>query len=319
MKTIDAIKNHIDLVLNNYNLPPVTDKNHFKGECPICGRKGKFRIDNKDSRGTWICSCGAGDIWKLLELTQGKDFKTLAREIDQLIGNTYQHQQQSPQPVQEYRSRVITHFSTLLPLRDTPAQQYLANRGIYELPLAHIRFYPQEKTRDGVFQSMWAIATDDKGAGCYLHRTFLDNGKKADIGINKKMRSLQDENYLKITRSIAIRMFPVTTTLGVAEGIETALSCKQIYGCNTWSTLNSGFMRKFRAPSGVKHLIVFADNDKNGAGLAAAFECGHRNILHNNDVEQVSIRWPDNGDFNDMLLTGAKVYQHQLSNSKGGF
>lgn len=315
LKTVEAVRGRWPEIFQHYDLPPVTGKNHFKGECPVCGRKGKFRIDNKDGRGEWICTCGAGDGWKLLELTQEKDFKTLAREIDQLIGNSYQPQTQQtkPAPVQDYRSRVITKFSTLTPLRETAAQQYFASRGIHELPATHIRFNCEEKTSDGVFQSVWAVATDDKGAGCYLHRTFLDDGKKAAIQASKKMTKLQDDGYLNFTGSVAIRMFPVSTTLGVAEGIETALSCKQIYGCNTWSTLNSGFLRKFRAPKGVKHLIIFADSDANGAGLAAAFECGHRNILSNNDVEMVSVRWPEFGmDFNDMLQHGSKVFQQQL-------
>jgi len=316
MKTVEAVLGRWPEIFSHYKLPPITGKNHFKGECPICGRKGKFRIDNKDNRGTFICTCHSGDGWKLLELTQGKDFKTLAREIDQLIGNSYQRQQQTAQPVQEYRSRVITKFSTILPLRDTPAQQYLSSRGIHDLPATHVRFNPQEKTHEGTFQSIWSIATDDRGGGCYLHRTFLNGGKKADITANKKMTKLQDDNYLNFAGSVAIRMFPVSSTLGVAEGIETSLSCKQIYGCNTWSTLNSSFLKKFRAPDGVKHLIIFADNDPNGAGLAAAFECGHRNILHNNDVEMVSVRWPEKGDFNDMLMDGAKVFQHQLTRSK---
>jgi putative DNA primase/helicase len=45
---------------------------------------------------------------------------------------------------------------------------------------------------------------------------------------------MQEENYLEYARSVAIRMFPVSSTLGIAEGIETALSCYQIYGVNTW-------------------------------------------------------------------------------------
>lgn len=312
MKTVAAVLGRWPEVFAYYKLPPITGKNHFKGECPICGRKGKFRIDNKDGRGTFICTCNSGDGWKLLELTQGKDFRTLAREIDQLIGNSYQQTAKDIHPDREYRSRVISKFSALPPLRETAAQHYLAGRGIHELPATHIRFNPEEKTQEGVFQSVWSIATDDKGAGCYLHRTFLDGDRKAAITANKKMTRMQDENYLSFAGSVAIRMFPVSSTLGIAEGIETALSCRQIYGCNTWSTMNSGFLAKFRAPKGVKHLIIFADSDANGAGLAAAFECGHRNILHNNDVETVSIRWPETGDFNDMLLNGSKVFQQQL-------
>ena len=32
------------------------------GPCPMCGGKDRFRFDDKNGRGTWICSqCGAGD------------------------------------------------------------------------------------------------------------------------------------------------------------------------------------------------------------------------------------------------------------------
>lgn len=316
MKTVEAVKGRWPEVFNYYKLPPITQKSHFKGECPICGRKGKFRIDNKDNRGTYICTCGSGDGWRLLELTQGKDFKTLAREIDNLIGNTFQHHQvvkTTDTDIEHYRTRVIRKFATLSSLRNTPSSAYFASRGIYSLPTHHVRFNNYETLPEGKYQSVWSIATDDKGVGCYLHRTILQGEIKADITNNKLLKKLHSDDYLSFATSVAIRMFPVSSTLGIAEGIETALSCKQVYGCNTWSTLNSGFMKKFRAPEGVRHLIIFADCDKNGAGLAAAFECGNKNILSRNDVEKVSIRWPETGDFNDMLLNGAKVYQQILS------
>ena len=58
--------------------------------------------------------------------------------------------------------------------------------------------------------------------------------KKADIGASaKRQKSLQEDNYLDHARSVAIRMFPVASTLGIAEGIETALSAHQIYKVNT--------------------------------------------------------------------------------------
>lgn len=127
------------------------------------------------------------------------------------------------------------------------------------------------------------------------------------------MNSLQNDSYLTGAQSVAIRMFPCSDVLGIAEGIETALSCKQIYKCNTWSTLNAGFMRKFKAPKGVKHLYIFADSDTNGTGLASAFECGNKNILANNDVEKVIVRWCEKGDFNDLLQHGQTVYEWVLS------
>ena len=137
----------------------------------------------------------------------------------------------------------------------------------------------------------------------------LEGDRKAPLGESaKRQKSLQEDNYLEYARSVAIRMFPVSSTLGIAEGIETALSCYQIYGVNTWAVMNSNFMKKFRAPAGVKHLVIFADMDKHSAtGQAAAFECAHANLMAKNDLVKVSIRWPDNGDFNDMLMNGDQV------------
>lgn len=49
-----------------YGLPGITGKNHLKEECPLCGRTGKFRCDDKDGTGSYICVCGSGDGWALL-------------------------------------------------------------------------------------------------------------------------------------------------------------------------------------------------------------------------------------------------------------
>ncbi|WP_319940536.1 primase-helicase zinc-binding domain-containing protein, partial [Xenorhabdus littoralis] len=87
MKTAEAVIGRWPEIFAYYKLPPVTGKHHFKGKCPICSRKGKFRIDDLGGRGTFICSCGErGDGWRLLTLTQGKDYRTLADEIDVLLG-----------------------------------------------------------------------------------------------------------------------------------------------------------------------------------------------------------------------------------------
>lgn len=322
MKTTDAVIGRWPEIFDYFGLPAVTGKRHYKGECPVCGGKGKYRCDDLEGSGSWICTCGRGDGWKLLDLTQKKPFAELAREIDELIGNQYQpeHGDAAPKPRESVKIRkgVIAKFGSLVGLRGTGAEQYLNSRGINRLPADWVKFNALEKTPYGDKQAMWALATDDKAKPCYLHRTFLDGAHKADIPTQKRMLSLQEDSYLEHAGSVAIRMFPVASTLGIAEGIETALSCQQIYNCNTWAVLNTSLMKRFRAPSGVKHLVIFADCDDNGAGHAAAWECGHRNIISkNNDVQQVSIRWPgrDDGgscDFNDMLMTGAKVYEWPL-------
>ncbi|SFO05686.1 toprim domain-containing protein, partial [Xenorhabdus japonica] len=71
--------------------------------------------------------------------------------------------------------------------------------------------------------------------------------------------------------------------------------------------MNAGHMAKFIAPRGVNHLIIFADNDWNATGEAAAYACANKNLLANNDIEKVSVRYPDLGDFNDLLQQGCQA------------
>ena len=311
MRTVDAVKGQWGKVFNDYKLPPITGKHHFKGKCPVCGQKGKFRIDNKDGSGSYICVCGSGSGWRLLELTQRKDFRTLAREVDLIIGNshTVNHMVKPESEKTVFRERVLQKYQTLSGLKDTNAQAYFNRRGLTVLPANNVRFCASERE----YCAIYSLATDSKNTPCYLHRTILDGDKKAAIDAPKKMNSLQDDHYVEYAQSIAVRLFPLTSTLGIAEGIETALSCTQIYKCHTWSTLNATFMKKFIAPAGVEHLIIFADRDKNGTGQAAAYWCANRNLLSNNDVKKVSIRWPEKGDFNDVLVHGLKVYEDILT------
>lgn len=310
MKTVEAAIGHWAMIFEHYGLPPITGKNHFKGKCPLCDSIGKFRIDNRDGAGTWICTCGSGDGLKLVTETQGKPFNEVCREIDALIGNTFRRDKvPETSDASKLRRKVLNNFAKMSPLRGTSGAEYLNSRGIYQLPAEAVRLNPKQRHNGRVYQSIYSLATDDKGELCYLHQTLLDGAKKADIGASaKRQKSLQEDNYLDHARSVAIRMFPVASTLGIAEGIETALSAHQIYKVNTWATMTANFMKKFRVPAGVKHLIIFADRDETSAtGLAAACECAHANLMAKNDLQRVSVYWPDHDDFNNMLMNGDQV------------
>ncbi|EHB3804655.1 DNA primase [Salmonella enterica subsp. enterica serovar Bonariensis] len=315
MKTTEAVIGRWSEVFKAFGLPPVTGKKHWAKECPLCSRKGKYRCDDKDGRGTWICSCGNGDGWKLLTLTQQKNIAELYAEVDQIIGNTWEEKGNPPQKitktVDQERAAVLHQFSRMPMLKDTPAQRYLNSRGIFTLPSSDASRYCASQVVSGGkgrLQAIWSLVTDGKLNLCYLHRTLLDGEKKAQVDTAKKQMALQDDAMIKLASSIAIRLFPVASTLGIAEGIETALSCKQLYSVSTWSVINANFMAKFVAPPGVTHLIIFTDMDPHSAtGHAAACTCAHKNLLAKNDVQKVSVRWCDGGDFNDMLMNGDQV------------
>ncbi|EAR6352922.1 DNA primase [Salmonella enterica] len=316
MKTTTAVIGRWPEVFKAFGLPPVTGKNHFKGECPVCGKTGKYRCDDQNGRGTWICSCGNGDGWSLLTRTQQKTIRELYDEVDRIIGNNYSHtdnnqvQQTEPDKISRRHDSVMRRFGTLVPLRGTDGERYLQRRGINVLPSPDaVRYEKNQALRTGgAFQALWSLVTDSQSRACYLHRTLLDGDKKAPVTETKKAWKLQEDSVLSHSESQAIRLFPVASTLGIAEGIETALSCKQVYQINTWSVVNADLMKKFRVPAGVKHLVIFADMDPNSAtGHAAAFACAHSNILAKNDLLSVSVRWCDSGDFNDFLINGDQV------------
>ncbi|MFL7749490.1 toprim domain-containing protein [Raoultella ornithinolytica] len=314
MNTKQAAIGRWSEIFEYYGLPAITGKNHFKGECPLCGRKGKYRCDNKNGTGSYICVCGSGDGWALLSGFTGKEFKVLAAEVDQVIGNEYTSDRTRVNPARtslaQQREKVSRKFAKLTPLRGTGADSYLKARGINSLPAESVRYCDKQPVDGKNLQAIYALATDDKGELCYLHRTLLDGDKKANTGGSaKKMMKLQEDNYLEYAKSVAIRLFPVASTLGIAEGIETALSCHQITKCHTWATMNTAFMKKFRVPAGVKNLIIFADADSNAAGLAAAHVCAEANLKAKNDLETVSVRWPKQGDFNDLLVNGSEVFE----------
>ena len=179
---------------------------------------------------------------------------------------------------------------------------YLNNRGIKSMPEHSVRFGENKKG----FDALVSIVSDENNVPCYVHLTYLKDGKKAPIDNAKILKSLQNDNVLIQSKSLAVKMFKAGKILGIAEGIETALSARDRYGLPVWSVCNAGFMRKFLAPVGVEKLVIYADNDYSGTGLAAAFDCANKNFMNrkNTTLKEIEIIWLDSiGDFNDNELT----------------
>ncbi|WP_421247190.1 DUF927 domain-containing protein [Aeromonas jandaei] len=57
------------------------------GPCPVCGGKDRFRLDDKEGRGTFFCNgCGAGDGLDLVAKATGKPIKEAAAMVAPLVG-----------------------------------------------------------------------------------------------------------------------------------------------------------------------------------------------------------------------------------------
>lgn len=169
MKTAEAAKGRWPEILEHFGLPPITGKNHYRGECPVCGARGKFRIDDRDGAGTWICVCGSGDGMKLVTLTQGKPFNEICTEIDRLIGNDYQRVKiPVTSSATSLRKRVLSKFSKLEALRGTSGAAYLNSRGILTFLLRRSGSMPGRDTT-GVYSSLfipWRLTIKGSCAIC---------------------------------------------------------------------------------------------------------------------------------------------------------
>ncbi|HAT7714476.1 TPA: DNA primase [Enterobacter hormaechei subsp. steigerwaltii] len=56
--------------------------------CPVCGGSDRFRFDDKEGRGTWLCNqCGAGDGLKLVEKVFGVKPSEAAQKVSAVTGN----------------------------------------------------------------------------------------------------------------------------------------------------------------------------------------------------------------------------------------
>jgi putative DNA primase/helicase len=96
----------------------------------------------------------------------------------------------------------------------------------------------------------------------------------------------------------AVRLGKASEVLGIAEGVETALSAMQLTGIPCWASLGSNRMARVAIPDCVRELHVFGDNDEPGRKAAAQVV-----DLHTDIGRKVVVRYPPKGsvDWNDAL------------------
>ncbi len=151
----------------------------------------------------------------------------------------------------------------------SPAKAYLESRGILAASSA-LRFHPRTplgpKGRTRLLPAMIAAVSLDEGP-IAVHRTFLSGNAKADFDKPKRALGSLGE--------AAVRLFaPASGKLGLAEGIESAMSAYALTGIPVWATLGNERFGLVSVPESVTELHLFVDHDAGGElaasrGLAA--------------------------------------------------
>ena len=186
-------------------------------------------------------------------------------------------------------------------LADSPAARYLAGRAITTSspdlrflrrtplgPKGAVRFLP----------AMVAAVRNDAGV-LALHRTFLDPAGQGLARFDGPKRALGSLG------SGAVRLaFPRGGRLGLAEGIETALSAMQLFGIPCWATLGNERFGLVTIPESVRELHLFVDND---AGGVLADERAHE--AYACEGRRIATRRPErtDDDWNDVLMRRVRV------------
>jgi predicted P-loop ATPase len=184
------------------------------------------------------------------------------------------------------------------PLAGTVAERYLQARGLRDPASPDLLFNPDLAdfdTRRG-WPGMVARVRDGAGEPTGgIHRTFLldDGSGKAPAG--KKM--------LGPVAGGSVRLFAIGDDghLGIAEGIETALAARAIFGIPTWAALSADGLRKWEWPPDIKRVTIFADAGDAGQQAAAALA----ERLNLAGIANMVVSPLHGDDFNDDLRRGA--------------
>lgn len=204
-----------------------------------------------------------------------------------------------------------------------PVWRYLEGRLCLVLPIAPVlRFHPALSHPEfldaatGRPLRTWPglVARADTSCGTFagVHRIYLTvsrTGVSQDADL--KARKLAKLSLGPLAGG-AIRLLRASDTVGLAEGIEDALSAQVLTGCPTWSCVDNGKLTRVELPSRIRDVTIFADRDPpqdapgkvyapEGVGLRAALRLQAR---LRGQGRRVSILLPEGGqhDFNDELM-----------------
>jgi len=290
MKASDWAQGRWPEIIERLVGPEYVDGKHHA--CPNGDGKDCFRFSNINGKGNYFCRCSDGDKdgFDLIQCVHNTDFAGASKMVEEVIGKRpYGKIESSSKWSKSYAERLLDEAVK------APRSRYLEGRGLTMPP--GLVWHPKVDYRHdgelvGKYPAMLAPVTR-AGQFLTMHVTYLQDGQKAPVD---PCRKLLPGPSLK---GASVELYPASPTLGIAEGIETAIAAHMMHRLPVWAALNTSLMKAWTPPEQVERVIVFGDHDTNHAGQAAAYTLAHR--LHGRvDVE---VRFPDEpGDFADVLL-----------------
>jgi putative DNA primase/helicase len=273
--------------------------------CPTCGGKDRFRFDDYQSDGGWICNqCGSGSgidlVMRVRKVTFAEAKSLIQRELPGAAIVV-------PRAMSKNKNGGDKIWARGIALNEYDAVcRYLTRRGIdlsrglpQELRCLDAATYFEEGGLNSTHPAMLARFVGPDSKAFTTHLTYLDKeGNKAKVGTVRKMAPGP------VPKGGAVRLFYTNggDTLGIAEGIETALAAAQLNDMPVWAALNANSLRTWQPPATIRNVIVFGDADPGPffTGQRAAFDLAATLGAAGLNVE---VRIPDTigSDWNDYV------------------
>lgn len=266
--------------------------------CPATGQgEDRFRFADRNGSGNYFCACSDGDKggMALLMCCRNLSYAEACKEVEGVVGTATADPEKPKRDPRHALNRV--RISLTAPSESVRA--YLASRGLEPVPAIRQGrlVYWDSGINLGEFDCMVAAIIGPDGKAQSYHVTYLEAGKKASVPSPRKVMP-----PVGTITGGAIRLCPIAEHMGIAEGIETALSASKLYGVPTWAAVSAHGIETFQPPARCKRITVFADADASFTGQAAAYALAKR--LVRTGVE-CDVMFPDRGDWNDMLRAAA--------------
>jgi hypothetical protein len=196
----------------------------------------------------------------------------------------------------------LSLWSATQPPKGSLVESYLAARGL-SLPdevirADALRFHPACPFGADRYPAMIALMCDIRtNEPKAIHRTALkpDGSGKLEIpgASSKRMLGPAAGSAVKL-----IEDAEVTLGLGIAEGIENALTAICAGWSPVWATAGKGLLKNFPVLAGIEALTVFADPEP--GGVQAAHQCARRWHEAGREGTVIEPKWAGS-DLNDLL------------------
>ena len=268
------------------------DEKVFNGRhqpCVFCGGRDRARWDR--SKELYFCGqCGSRSPISLAIEFTGMSFKETMRAIRPNIMSSELKisSQIDTQAAEEKIKRVHAGLKRITP--DSVVALYLAKRGITVLPdqdcYQHDNLaYYEDGVLLGSYPAMVSVIRTSDGNVATYHRTYLTHGgERADVPQHRKLMTPMNP-----ISGGAIRLFKCqSSVIGIAEGIETAISVSALDGMECWAAGSSSQLEKVVFPPHIKTVWIYEDSEPSFVGRRAASELACRLVRGGIEVKIVT-------------------------------